>query len=1062
MLASLPDSPDQAFMSIGNHSGSTSSNLELTSLEMSSSSYKDPNPILNNVKSSKTSTCRSNSVRPNNPTLLKEKKLPIVPVESLVSSSESKRQLGKVSLVPIDSLVAQPSSNKPPAAPVYENCLINVYDRQKVQQEPSNCTGFKGTDNVSIYTAGNQYSIPERKLSCVSVNLCLDQPFSNNQTPEPVLKSLINNLESNKNNASSNLLSIQKSFDLYKKTLESRLSPELYLKMTKDVELAKCRKLSAFEVTKLKLGIYNIVKYWTKAVQPFTPLTNPALETKKFIDLMKLAEKSNTKDSDVDEVRKLLMTPDRADSDFVRVNVSENLLFYHRLRSNLFNPLLARYDFVVDHLIGKKGYHNFDTQESIAFQHMLSLHKLSRLNLYLKLEENFDFQFLELLEKYISRRTVSCPSCPVQCQNLLEVVHHYGLTHYFKKFESLIGNSSGCNDCMKPFHDRTRLIKHLALVHNRILIKYVSWSCKLCNFESHEKSAMFEHLKISHNIIRDSEMSQSVRMEELKNLQCSDCMENYSFSDMKNHVFDKHYRGSFERLLSSTVSPTSKCDFCEADFFRQSDWKILITRHYAVEHNFIYRFLHVYPRGTIQITFNSLKPFHKPITKKEEEDVIIIDDYTQSDSLRQDVEDEILMSGISNKTDNMKLASLLKTKRRDTLQCCHICKRKVLKNKMISHMLSLHYLKQLKKELEKVGMHGKNQTICKLCNFSYPFPVEMHLQTHYAIKHSKGFLTFLNKFLGNDGSEKDLPEFNDSSEDNFDTPIPERFASSVKVVSIVQAETSPWVENFKQFCEETINEPESKETVNLNFTITNPLILERYLESVIKKPANIAILDKIINQLEDTSSITLAKLQTVKRYLLLKDYLTKCTEASSTIYNIPLMHVVIFLSQMMTKPEIAKDDICWLMKKISDVHEFVNGKPIGMDDKIIDFFKAIGYPVDHTYFELPTQVPKPIKICCTKCPDSFKTNKALSVHILRHTNLNIASTPKESNPHAPETLKVGMGEATPGRYKCSEVTKVFTNKEKLQIHSKMHSSHQPKIKKLKRKLSGIYQYIHHL
>ena len=69
---------------------------------------------------------------------------------------------------------------------------------------------------------------------------------------------------------------------------------------------------------------------------------------------------------------------------------------------------------------------------------------------------------------------------------------------------------------------------------------------------------------------------------------------------------------------------------------------------YAVEHNFIYQLLQVYPRGTIQNPFNSLKPFHKPITIKVEEDVIIIDDYTQSDSLRHDAVDEHLMNGISN------------------------------------------------------------------------------------------------------------------------------------------------------------------------------------------------------------------------------------------------------------------------------------------------------------------------------------------------------------------------------------------------------------------------------
>ena len=578
MLASLPDSQDQASMSIEKHSVSTYANHELTSFQMSSSSsYKDLNPISDKVKSSKPSSCRSNSIRPSNPTLEKEKKLPFVPIESLVSSSESKRQPGKVSLVPIDSLVAKPSSNKPPTVPGSENCLININDKQKLQQEPSNCTGFKETNNVSNYTAVYQYSIPEKKLYCVSANLHLDQPLSNNQTPDPVLKSSINNLETNKNNTSSNLVSIhndvlkeennfgdeieiaiQNSFDLHKKTLGSRLSPELYLKMTKDVELARCGKLSAFEVTKLKLGIYNIVEYWTKAVQPFTPLTNPALETKKFIDLMKLAEKSNTKGSDVDEIRKLLMTPDQADSDFVRVNVSENLLFYHRLRSNLFNPLLAKYDVVVDHLIGKNYHHNFNTKESIAFQHLLSLHKLSRLNLYLKLEENFDFKFLEILKKYISRRTVFCPSCPIQCNNLLELVHHYGLTHFLKKFESLIGNSSCCVDCMTPFHDRTRLIKHLALVHNRIIIKYVSWSCKLCNFKSHEKSAIFQHLKIFHDIMSDSEVSQSVRMEELKNLQCTDCMENHSFSDMKNHVFNNHYNGNLRYLLSSLENQTGK------------------------------------------------------------------------------------------------------------------------------------------------------------------------------------------------------------------------------------------------------------------------------------------------------------------------------------------------------------------------------------------------------------------------------------------------------------------------------------------------------------------------
>ena len=42
----------------------------------------------------------------------------------------------------------------------------------------------------------------------------------------------------------------------------------------------------------------------------------------------------------------------------------------------------------------------------------------------------------------------------------------------------------------------------------------------------------------------------------------------------------------------------------------------------------------------------------------------------------------------------------------------------------------------------------------------------------------------------------------------------------------------------------------------------------------------------------------------------------------------------------MVKPHIEKVDLVFLIRKISALHEFVDGRPLGVNQKIADFFQA--------------------------------------------------------------------------------------------------------------------------
>ena len=222
-----------------------------------------------------------------------------------------------------------------------------------------------------------------------------------------------------------------------------------------------------------------------------------------------------------------------------------------------------------------------------------------------------------------------------------------------------------------------------------------------------------------------------------------------------------------------------------------------------------------------------------------------------------------------------------------------------------------------------------------------------------------------------------------------------------------------WVNAFKGFCKQQRGH-EAKEMVRLNFAIINPVILDSFLLKVTANPENITKVDTIVGELESLAPTPLEGLETVQRHLLLKEYHKKSAQAKCTIFNTPPMQIVIFMSQSMVKHK--KEDILWLIKRISLIHEFIDGKPLGLNKKILDFFTAIEYPLDESFFK---SIPNPSKeskllktdpaIKCELCKKTFKTNMGLKVHMKKeHTSKpKRAASPKPVKINTPSETALG-------------------------------------------------------
>ena len=835
------------------------------------------------------------------------------------------------------------------------------------------------------------------------------------------------------------------------------------------------RDASDFQYIQLFKGMQNIVEFQAHRQKSkdnrslnLRPITNPALITSKFIQLCRFMEANNMPDSVC--LKEVIMSPDTK-TDFIDVNIVDNFELYHQMRNRVFERIKLRFDEVSKNLsaLTESSSQVYESNITKAIHKMKYLMTLELdMRIYV-MENDLDFEFLDVLENAIrkmksqvaqhceparqSEPAAKCPRCGFLCGNMKEMVEHFSIEHFPSNFKYLQGTS--CPDCSSPrFETRDELFKHVALIHNKIKVNYVSWICEVCNIILKEQHAMVYHLEALHNKKR-SEGKLHMRMIIDKYLKCPLCPQVSDFEGMKTHMYLAHYAAAFKETHAALANRIS-CPYCTCYF----DFSESLYFHCATHHNLIYKFMLPISMCTIQIVADKSVP---SVNLVPEENVIIVED----DSMQM-VEETLLTDPNDPLADPLDVDSeedfsTKQKKRQDSLEYCRICKKNLLKKKFTQHVVTRHFQKELENEMADRRI-DYSKINCQLCGTKQA----EDFTTHFALKHSWYFPSFFaTNFL--DGKPAAGQESEEGAEIILDEQATEDDGFSQDSLAEIYSEEedtdndtkmagadtdSPWVQKFKLFCKKNDNLHGAKEMINMNFTIINPSILDIFLQKITTTAENIAKLDTIVNELEAVASITLALLPTVKRHLLLKEYLKKCEEVQSNIFQLSSIQIVIFLSQTMVKPRIEKDDMVWLIKKISSIHEPVDGKPLGMNKKVLDFFSAIGSPLDPSIFL--TGVKAEVgsftlpNIRCNKCNKLFKTNKALSVHTSKNSCHNghqtpagpsiktskASATPAKNSPSniSPASAKAAKAETSLGYYECPTCDKYYNNRKSLKIH----------------------------
>ena len=835
--------------------------------------------------------------------------------------------------------------------------------------------------------------------------------------------------------------SIKNLFETHSNLLKTTLGPDVYERIRIQVGLVERDMLSKNEKLKLSLTLANISKHLDSNILAYSPLTNPSLEITKFLNLYLMAKKTEPNNPDVRAIQNLLHVSKK--ELYVTKDIPKFLMIYHRLRSKIFIPILERIELLKAEFCNPNHAHIFKVPKELrAHKYLWSLAPLLRHELLMKLEEEFDFEFLYLLEKKMSQapvqcpespvqcsvipaqcpvisvqrpvapvqfpetsapnlempvQTFGCPSCLVPCENLTVLVHHFALKHFHNRFLKAV-SSTNCNLCNASFAVKEDVFKHLALIHGMITIDYVVWSCNLCSFRHKERQSLIDHFTDKH-ALQMSEISSQLKPVSLNHLPChvSDCAQVHNFQDMKSHVFSAHAKNQITsacRVLIEDSKIQKRCIYCSLSFV--SGNKIhdnsFITYHYAIQHSMILNYMGLNKECSLRVVFNKDIPSSPaPVNLVDEEDdrsPIAEDSLTQMNHGHG--------RGINSRAVTQGNSSNHSQEGENSLEYCSICKKYLIKKNFLRHVVTTHYANKIAKELKEHGCKPSDKE-CSLCKAKFTCGLEF--QSHFALTHSSKFTRFQAR---SEDIKKEVVE-NQTSED-LDQTLQEQRSENDDLVEIIDTKPSVlqethWVQEFKSFCQ---GKADAVGSGNKNFTIINQVMLESFLEKVTTIPENISKVDIIVNELEAISSISLAKLETVTRHSLLKDYMEKCAQVSSTIYNIPPMHVVIFLSQLMVKPNVGNDDIFWLMKRINAIHDPVDGSPIGMDKKIFDFFKAIGFSSSYEIFKMFMQKSVPESqsdISCDQCNRQFTTMKALKVHKFRqHSSPGKKSIPSVATP----------------------------------------------------------------
>jgi len=225
-------------------------------------------------------------------------------------------------------------------------------------------------------------------------------------------------------------------------------------------------------------------------------------------------------------------------------------------------------------------------------------------------------------------------------------------------------------------------------------------------------------------------------------------------------------------------------------------------------------------------------------------------------------------------------------------------------------------------------------------------------------------------------------------------------STSGKRVAPFKMPTNVLFSYYKTFCQRQTLDKEAKSIVQSRFQVFKPQILENYLEEFCQSVTRLKSLEELLSVfVEAYPQEKVKSLPFIVKFLTLREYSKYSDNLKTTFEECSPMHTVIFLSQLLAKPGFKIKELEWLIKKISSMHNNIDGKPLVCNKKIVDFFDAVGItletPLDAnndntTLKENVKKDPAPIvkndPVKCQSCNSTFTSPLQLKAHALTCQN----------------------------------------------------------------------------
>ena len=513
-------------------------------------------------------------------------------------------------------------------------------------------------------------------------------------------------------------------------------------------------------------------------------------------------------------------------------------------------------------------------------------------------------------------------------ENMLQLIHHYSVVHFRDEIEKYIKNET-CLSCSKKFDDKNDLIRHIGLVHGVVhlqLTKTERWICDFCKKEFLTEEFLKKHLIKGH--FEKKFESLFMAMSENNEILCQFCDQTFTFKkNLFCHIGIDHNK--LEELLPNNKKDdvdNIKCRHCDLE-----TGLISLKSHYISTH---YR-----------------DTFHKycqelDLLEDDNSCKYCLVEYSEKGGLFEHygVEHNLIYRLIAN-FQGKNVSAVFKDSQ---------------------SLKSLAELAEMKSSKQEELDPLMTETVFVDASQAVSSPVKPVLKL---VSPSK--LKVQQKV-----TEKNVT-ITQNKTSNIDKTVASKPAptscnkpKSIKVLT--KLPKSPLFEDYKSFCKNMTGNSDVKTILQTNFSKFHPEVFEQFLEKHCKSKSNVETLDEMLTLFSETyPSHQVKSLPFILKYLALKEFMKYCENLKTTPENCNPMHIVIFFSQLLAKPNINVKDLEWLVLRISASHKKVDGKTLVSDKKICDFFEAIGIKLTdpNNVEEVEKELEEAPKITETPIPD---------------------------------------------------------------------------------------------